>query len=60
MGSRVYQGRLSELAVLPELEPVEVVGAYLDVVVEARVLEEELSVAPEGVDLVGAGRNPAN
>lgn len=45
---------------LPELEPVKVVGSHLDIVVHASMLEEELRVAPEGVDLVGARSDPAN
>ena len=35
-------------------------GSHPDVVVHASVLEEELSVSPEGAELVGAGHDPAD
>ena len=60
MRGRVDKRGLGELAVIPELEPVEVVGTELNVVVHTSVLEEELRIGPEGADVVGAGDNPAD
>ena len=59
-GSRVHELSRMEVAPIPELKPVEVVGSLLDIVVHAAVLEEELSVAPPGVNSVGAGHDPAD
>ena len=44
---RIDQRSLVELAKGPELEPVKVVWAGLDIVIKSSVLEEETSVAPE-------------
>ena len=59
-GGRVDERSLSELALGPELKPVEVVRSELDVVIHAAMLEEQLLVTPEGADGVGAGHDPAD
>ena len=51
-GCRVNKRGLIEPAELPELEPIKVVRSHLDIVVHSTMLEEELSVAPEGADVV--------
>jgi len=43
-----FELRLGKSTVIPELEPVEVVGAELDVILVPMVLEEEHFVTPEG------------
>lgn len=45
--SGVDQWSLIEFAVIPKLKPFEIVRAFLDVVVHAVVLEEELLVTPQ-------------
>jgi len=59
-GSWVLEGSVVVLAVVPELEPVEVVGTSLDVIIHAAMLEEKVLVTPEGADLVGSGHQPAH
>lgn len=54
----VLQRSLSELAVVPELEPFEVVGPLANVVLVAVVLEVELLVAPQGRGRLRAGDDP--
>lgn len=44
-GSRVVQRLFVETAVIPELQPVEVVGSNLNIVLHACVLEVQLVVA---------------
>ena len=44
----------------PELEPVEVVRSYLEIIVHSAMLEEELLVAPERRDGVRPGHDPAD
>lgn len=45
---------------LPELEPIEVVGAIFDVIFVALVLEEKLFVTPKRCCDLRAGHDPAN
>ena len=46
-GSRIPQFSLSETAIVPELEPVEVMRPVLNVVLIAMMLEEKLLITPE-------------
>ena len=53
-GCRVLQGRLIKTTAVPELEPLEVVWALLDVILEPLLLEEKLLVGPERRYCLGA------
>lgn len=60
LGGWVGELGVKELAFVPELEPVEIVRAHLNVVVHAAVIEEELLVAPMRADCVRSAHDPAN
>ena len=57
---RVSERRFSESASVPELEPLEVVGSHLDVVLVTMMLEEKLLVAPERWGGLRTGDEPAD
>ena len=57
---QIWQGRLSEGATVPELQPLVVMRPLRDVVFHHAVLEEKLLVAPERGDRRGARDDPAN
>ena len=56
----IDEGGLVELAVVPELQPFEIVRAHLDIVVHPAVLEEELLVAPVRANRIGAADQPSD
>ena len=58
--SGIDEGGLVELAVVPELQPFEIVRAHLDIVVHPAVLVEELLVAPVRADRIGAADQPSD
>ena len=60
LGCWVEELGVKELAQVPELEPVEIVRAHLNVVVHAAMIEEELLVAPMRADGVRSAHDPAN
>ena len=49
-----------EFSIIPELEPVEILGTYLDVLFHSAMLEEKLGISPEAANLVRSGDNPAH
>lgn len=59
-GGWIDERSLSESAEYPELEPVEVVGALLDIVFVAMMLEVEHAVTPEGGGGFRAGNEMAD
>ena len=59
-GRRVSQWGLREFARVPELEPLEVVGAMSDIVLITVMLEEERLVTPERWGGLGARHEPAD
>ena len=59
-GRGVGELGLGEAATVPELKPVEVVRALLNVVFHPAMLEEELLVAPVRADRVGPAHEPAD
>jgi len=54
-GRGIPERSLSESAGVPELEPVEVVGAMPDVILVTVMLEEKLLVTPQGGSRLRAG-----
>jgi len=59
-GALLHWSRVSELSLgkpanVPELQPLEIVGAYFDVILVPMVLEEEHLVSPEGAGGLRAG-----
>ena len=59
-GRGISQRALREPAIVPELEPLEVVRAMPDIVIVTVMLEEELLVTPERWSGLGARNEPAN
>ena len=59
-GCGIGQRRLVELAVVPELQPLEIVWTHLNIVVHPTMLEEELLVTPVRADGVRATHKPTD
>ena len=53
-GGGIDEGRLVKLAIVPELQPFEIVRAHLNIIIHPAMLEEELLVAPVRADGVRA------
>jgi len=59
-GCGVDERSLSEPAVIPELEPLEVMRSLLDVILVSAMLEEKLLVTEERGSSLGAGHQPSD